>query len=154
MNRMPLTAAALTALLALSACDTPNQSLGTGAGAVAGGVAGYLITGGPIGTLIGVAAGGLIGNRMANFLEGDAQQTAAESAARAAEVPTGQVITWKKSDGLFQTVATGWASPTGAPFSDQSGRTCRVIRESATRDGQTRDDTITLCRGASGWVPA
>jgi surface antigen len=117
-------------------------------------VAGYLITGGPVGTLIGVAAGGLIGNRMANFLEGDAQQTAAETAARAAEVPTGQVITWKKSDALFQTAATGWASPTAAPFRDQSGRTCRVIRESATRDGQTREDRVTLCRAASGWVPA
>jgi osmotically inducible lipoprotein OsmB len=153
MRRLRLSALALAALLGLSACETENQTLGTGAGAVAGGVAGYLITGGPIGTIIGAAAGGVIGNRMANFLEGDSQTAAAEAAARAAQVPTGQIVTWKKSNALFQTVATGWASPVSGPYTDSSGRTCRQIREQATRNGQTREDQVRLCNTARGWIP-
>lgn len=130
-----------------------SQTLGTGAGAVAGGLAGYVISGGPVGTLLGAAAGGVIGNRLGNYLEGDAQQAAAQAAARAAEVPTGQRVTWQKSGAYFQTAANGWASPTDEAFRDSSGRTCRHIRETATKDGSTQEDTITLCRGSAGWVP-
>jgi osmotically inducible lipoprotein OsmB len=153
----------LAAALALSACSSDNgglmgmdsnQTLGTGAGAAAGGVAGYLITGGPVGTIVGVAAGALIGNRLSNFLEGDAQSAAAQAAARAAELPTGEKVTWKKSDALFQTAGSGWAAATGATFQDSGGRSCRFVRESATKDDQTTQDTVKLCKGPTGWVPA
>jgi len=162
MSRLPILSLALVGLMTLAACDTSSggvggmsqsQTIGTGAGAAAGGLAGYLISGGPAGTLIGAAAGGLIGNRLGNYLEGDEQQAAAEAAARAAEVPTGEHVTWKKSGAYFQTAANGWASPTGEVFRDGSGRTCRHIHQSATKDGKTQEDTITLCKGSSGWVP-
>lgn len=163
MSRLPIFALIFGALIALSACDTSSgglggmsqsQTLGTGAGAVAGGLTGYLITGGPTGTLIGAAAGALVGNRLGNYLEGDEQEAAAQAAARAAEVPTGQRVTWEKTGTYFQTAANGWASPTGEAFRDQNGRLCRQIHESATKSGRTQEDTITLCQGPSGWVPA
>ena len=150
---------ALAATLALTACSNDNgglfgmdssQTVGTGAGAAAGGAAGYLITGGPVGTVIGVGAGALIGNRLSNFLEGDAQA----AAARAAELPTGEKVTWKKTDALFQTAGSGWAAATGAAFQDSGARTCRFVRESATKGDKTSEDTMKLCKGPTGWVPA
>ena len=39
-------------------------------------------------------------------------------------------------------------------YSTLWGRTCRQIRQSATQGSETKTDTITLCKGASGWVPA
>jgi len=165
MSRLPIVGFALGALMALAACDTSSggsggiggmsqsQTLGTGAGAAAGGLAGYLITGGPVATVIGAAAGAVIGNRLGNYLEGDEQQAAAHAAARAAEVPTGQRVTWQKTGTYFQTAGNGWASPTGEAYRDSSGRTCRHIRQSATKDGNTLEDTITLCKGSEGWVP-
>ena len=166
MLRLSICSLALLGLIALAACDTSSggsggiggmsqsQTIGTGAGAAAGGLAGYLVSGGPAGVLIGAAAGGLIGNRLGNYLEGDEQQAAAQAAARAAEVPTGERVIWKKSGVYFQTAANGWASPTGAEFRDGSGRTCRHIQQSATKNGNTQEDTITLCKGTAGWVPA
>ena len=162
MKTAPLVSLVLAASLALSACSEngglagmdSSQTLGTGAGAAAGGLAGFLITGGPVGTIIGVAAGGLIGNRLSNYLEGDEQTAAGQAAARAAEMPTGEKVTWQKTDALFQTAGSGWAASTGGPFKDSSGRTCRFVREVVTKKGQTTEDTVKLCKGSTGWVPA
>lgn len=158
-NRLPL-ALILVASLALGACESSggvggmsrDQTYGTAGGAVVGGLAGYAISGGPIGTLIGAAAGGLIGNRLGNWLEGDAKQAAAQAAAKSAE--TGERVTWRKTSATFQTAQEGWAEPAGAASTASDGRTCRQIRQSATQGSETKTDTITLCKGASGWVPA
>ncbi|HXV23631.1 MAG TPA: hypothetical protein VED46_05160 [Alphaproteobacteria bacterium] len=151
---------ACTAALTLAACDTSGgiggmssgQTLGTAGGAIAGGIAGYALSGGAVGAAIGAAAGGLIGNRLGNWLEGDAQNAAALAAARAAE--SGERVTWKKTGATFQTTQEGWASPAGAAYTAGDGRTCRAIRQSATQGSETREDTVTLCKGATGWVPA
>ncbi|KAF1048113.1 glycine zipper 2TM domain-containing protein [Xylophilus sp.] len=54
------------ALLSLTGCAYPpnNQQIGTGAGAVLGGVAGHAIFGGTAGAVGGAAAGALIGNEV------------------------------------------------------------------------------------------
>lgn len=151
---------ACAAALMLAACGTSGgiggmssgQTVGTAGGAVAGGLAGYALSGGAVGVLIGAAAGGLIGNRLGNWLEGDAQQAAAQAAARSAE--SGERVTWKKTGATFQTIQEGWASPTGAAYQTRDGRTCRTIRQSATQGDETREDRVTLCDGATGWVPA
>lgn len=59
--------AALTLASTLSACGTmTRQQVGIGTGAVLGGVAGHVITGGStLGTVGGAAVGGVIGNEMA-----------------------------------------------------------------------------------------
>lgn len=58
-----LTALALTTTLALGGCAN-NQQLGTGVGAVAGGLVGDAVLGSTIGTLGGAAAGAVIGNQI------------------------------------------------------------------------------------------
>ena len=164
MRRLPLLGLALALGLALTACEgmdngggvggmSREQTIGTGGGAVAGGLAGYLLTKGAGGALIGAAAGAVIGNRLGNYLEGDEETAAAKAAARAAELPTGERVTWEKTGATFQTQASGWASPVNEPF-NRDGRTCRRIEQSATKGGTTTEDSIILCSGADGWVPA
>lgn len=56
-------AGALALSLGLAGCAN-NQQLGTGVGAVAGGVVGDAVLGGPVGTIGGAAAGAVIGNQI------------------------------------------------------------------------------------------
>lgn len=64
--KKPLTsvACALLASAALLGGCANNQQLGTGVGAVAGGVIGDAVLGGTLGTLGGAAAGAVIGNQV------------------------------------------------------------------------------------------
>ncbi|MBO9677835.1 glycine zipper 2TM domain-containing protein [Paenacidovorax monticola] len=59
-------AAATAAALALGGCATrpTNAQIGTGVGAVAGGVVGNALFGNTLGTVGGAAAGALIGNEV------------------------------------------------------------------------------------------
>ncbi len=61
-----LIAASCTAALSLGACSSnpTNAQIGTGAGAVLGGVAGNAIFGGTLGTVGGAAAGAVVGNEV------------------------------------------------------------------------------------------
>lgn len=61
-----LIATSCAAALSLGACSSSptNSQIGTGAGAVIGGVAGNAVLGGTLGTLGGAAAGALIGNKI------------------------------------------------------------------------------------------
>lgn len=129
-----------------------EQSMGTAGGAVVGGIAGYAISDSAVGALLGAAAGAVIGNRIGNWLEGDGTKAAAIAAARAAE--SGETVTWKKTGATFETTQEGWATPAGPAYIASDGRTCRPIRQSATQNGQTREDTVTLCKDATGWVAA
>jgi osmotically inducible lipoprotein OsmB len=58
--------AATAAMVALGGCSTSptNAQIGTGAGAVIGGVAGNAVFGNTIGTVGGAAAGAVIGNEV------------------------------------------------------------------------------------------
>lgn len=155
-------ALALAGCLALSACNseggigdmTSGETAGTGLGAVGGGLIGYAIEGGPVGVILGAAAGGLVGNRLANYLDGDEQSAAAQAAARAAEANVGTVVTWRKTDALWQTEAQGTATPRGGFFTDSGGRSCRFVYETMIKNSQQTNDTVKLCKGSSGWVPA
>ena len=66
MNAKILTSVAVAGLLALGGCATgpTNAQIGTGAGAVLGGVAGNALFGNTVGTVGGAAAGALIGNEV------------------------------------------------------------------------------------------
>ena len=65
-NRLVTLGATTLLLLSLGACSGLNSSqTSTGAGAVVGGVAGAVLTGGStIGTVGGAAVGGVIGNQI------------------------------------------------------------------------------------------
>jgi surface antigen len=162
MTSKSLAVLALAACLGVSACNSSGgvgdmsqgQTIGTGAGAVGGGLIGYAISGSPAGVIIGMAAGGLIGNRLSNALDGDAQNAAGQAAARAAESSTGETITWRKTNAIFQTEASGYATAKGALFTDASGRTCRYVEETMVQNNQKTTDTVKLCKGSNGWVAA
>ena len=66
MNAKLFTSVALGGLLVLGGCGTSptNAQIGTGAGAVLGGVAGNAVFGNTLGTVGGAAAGALIGNEV------------------------------------------------------------------------------------------
>ena len=66
MTTKLLLSVAAASLIALTGCSTnpTNAQIGTGVGAVAGGVIGSAVIGGPVGTLGGAAAGALIGNEI------------------------------------------------------------------------------------------
>jgi hypothetical protein len=77
---------------------------------------------------------------------------AGQAAARAAEASTGTTITWRKTNALFQTEASGTATAQGALFTDSTGKTCRFIRETAVQNGKMTEDTVKLCKSPQGWV--
>lgn len=66
MIKKILISAAAVSVIALAGCGTnpTNAQIGTGAGAVLGGVAGNAVFGGTLGTVGGAAAGALIGNEV------------------------------------------------------------------------------------------
>ena len=66
MNSKLLISAAVAAVVTLAGCSTSptNAQIGTGVGAVAGGLVGNAVLGGTLGTVGGAAAGALIGNEV------------------------------------------------------------------------------------------
>lgn len=66
MNRKVLISVAFGALITMAGCGTSptNAQIGTGAGAVLGGVAGNAVFGSTLGTVGGAAAGAVIGNEV------------------------------------------------------------------------------------------
>jgi len=66
MTTKLLLSIAAAAVITLTGCATnpTNAQIGTGVGAVAGGVIGSAVLGGPVGTIGGAAAGALIGNEV------------------------------------------------------------------------------------------
>ena len=65
-TKLILSTAAVAALMGLGACSTnpTNAQIGTGVGAVAGGLVGNAVFGSTLGTVGGAAAGALIGNEV------------------------------------------------------------------------------------------
>ncbi len=66
MTTKLLLSVAAASLIALTGCGTnpSNAQIGTGVGAVAGGLVGNAVLGGTLGTVGGAAAGALIGNEI------------------------------------------------------------------------------------------
>ena len=66
MNAKLLISAAVVGLMTLGGCSTSptNAQIGTGAGAVIGGVTGNALFGSTLGTVGGAAAGAVIGNEV------------------------------------------------------------------------------------------
>ena len=66
MTKTFLLSVAAASLMALTGCasNPTNAQIGTGVGAVAGGLVGNAVFGGTLGTVGGAAAGALIGNEV------------------------------------------------------------------------------------------
>jgi len=105
-------------------------------------------------TSLGSDINGLIGDKIATILAGGDRQVAAMAAAQAAALPNGHKVTWQGSTNTTQSPATGWASPVGGAYTDAAGRSCRFVWQSASHGSDQASETVKLCNGPGGWVPA
>jgi surface antigen len=129
-----------------------NQAIGTGAGAAVGAGIGAAATRGSLaGILVGALVGGLIGNAVGRMLDKEEQRKLNEATYQAFSSENGQPTTYSvasKAPGQEPTVVS--ARPAGPATTRANGATCRPVEQTATKNGQTQSETITLCQGAGG----
>ena len=149
---------ALTSALALSACAQngednswgmgTKQTVGTGAGAVLGGVLGSKLGGGGgrlwmtgAGALLGAFAGSSIGKSL-----DESDKAAHEKAMEQAEDgPLNQPVNWNNPNGH-----SGSITPTREGHQAGSGNLCRQYKQTIVVDGQSQSATGTACQNSDG----
>ncbi len=155
----------------VAGCGAPGsrQQVGTGIGAVAGGVTGGLIarrTGfNPVaGAVMGAVAGGIVGGAIGRSLDQEERRQLALASELAAEQPVvrqapPKKVPWKRTDPKTNTVtASGWVVPKSAPYQKPDGTTCREVTQSVSKNGKSQSEDVTLCRtevaqaDGSNWV--
>lgn len=151
MKRNLLMLAAI-GLLSLTGCQTNEwgnkQAIGTGIGAVAGGVLGSQIGGGSgqhwaIGA--GVLLGALAGNEVGLSLDRADKIYMAQAQNRALSAPTGETVTWNNPEsdnsGSYKVVRDG--------MSDQ-GNYCREFQQEIIVGGERQKGYGTACQQPDG----
>lgn len=143
----------------LVACaDMTKQQAGTGIGAVLGGAIGNAVGGKnkELATVIGVAAGAVIGNKIGQYLDEKDQQLA--SAATTKALDTNKSQNWTNPDTgnsgkVVVAKATRNKPQQASPQGTQTAaKTCKTITQTVTlKDGTTRNEDVTACKGANGW---
>lgn len=125
-----------------------KQTIGAGAGAVLGGVAGSNIGKGKgqlVGTGVGVLLGALLGSEVGKSLDKADMAYAQQAQARAYSAPVGQSITWNNpqsgNSGTFTPVRDGYKS---------SGEYCREYTQVIKVGGETKQGVGTACRNPDG----
>jgi len=152
----------------VAGCGAPGsrQAMGTGIGAMAGGVTGgLLVRRNPVaGAVVGAVAGGLIGSAIGRALDNEERRQLALASELAAEQPVvknapPKKVQWKRTDPATNTVtASGWAVPKSDPYQKPDGTTCRDVTQNVSKNGQTQSQDVTLCRtqvaqaDGSNWV--
>ena len=135
-------------LLLTSGCESmgPNQNIGTGVGAIAGGLIGGLLTQGSdtdkaLGVLAGAAIGGALGNWIGSQL--DEQDRQRHLAAVRESLETGRPVSWqdpmKNASGMVTAVQ---------PLSARPG--CYAADDSITVNGQVKSSMSTYCQQSDG----
>ncbi len=150
--------ATMGATLALGACQ-PNggtgpedwgtkQTVGTGIGAVGGGLLGNQFghgSGRVAMTAVGAVLGGLLGNSIGASLDNADRAQAAQAESRAYSAPIGQQIAWNNpqsgNSGTIVPVRDGYA---------QGGAYCREFDQKVTIGGQTQSAYGTACQQPDG----
>ena len=145
------------ASLTLSACADnggglggmgTKQTIGTGVGALGGGLLGSQVghgTGRLWATGAGVLLGGLIGNSVGASLDNADRAAAAQAQTQAYAAPVGQTIAWNNpqsgNSGTYTPVRDGTSS---------SGQYCREYQTTVVIGGQTKRAYGTACRQPDG----
>jgi surface antigen len=149
--------------LSLIGCESTGsmtkEEKGTAIGAVAGGVLGVMLggstTGKVIGGVLGVAAGSWIGNKIGQYLDEKDQEKLAESTQKAFDL--GESQTWNNPDtGVKADVLVKDVEPASEAKVASTNSTdeplCREVTQNVTlKDGSTKTETITACKGPNGW---
>jgi len=139
----------LFASLSIIGCDGSKQQIGTGAGAIVGGLIGSQFGkgGGQIAaTIIGAGAGALIGRSIGQHLdENDKKIMADRSQYALEESPSGKSVPWKNPDsGKGEDI-----TPTKT-YQDGSGKYCREYVQTVKIGGKEEKAYGKACRQKDG----
>lgn len=152
MKKTILTLALISAT-ALAGCNTTSgmgnkQLLGTGGGAVLGGLAGSQIGGGSgrlWATGAGALLGALVGSEIGSSLDNADRAYAQQATSRAYVAPVGETIRWNNPDsGNYGTI-----TPTRTG-SDNGGRVCREFHQTIYVGGKQESGYGTACQQSDG----
>jgi surface antigen len=147
-----IAAVAFAASLLLAGCadwqNNPKQSVGTLAGAAAGGLLGAQFgrgTGQLAATGAGVLLGGLLGSSVGRSLDRADRLAMQQTTQTTLETtPTGQAAQWHNPDtGNYGTV-------TPLRTTESNGNVCREYQQTVTVGGQTQEGYGTACRQPDG----
>lgn len=142
----------MVAALALTGCQTDNwgtkQTVGTGVGALAGGLAGSQIgkgSGKTWATGVGVLLGALAGSEVGASLDAADRMAMQQAQSRSYAAPVGQAITWNNpqtgNSGTYVATRDG---------TDTAGRYCREYQQTVTVGGKNQSAYGTACRQPDG----
>lgn len=140
-------------LLAMTACQSTQdwgtkQTVGTGAGAIVGGVLGSQIGGGKgklWATGAGAVLGALLGSEIGKSLDSADRAALNQASTQAYSAPIGKTIAWSNP----QSGNSGSVVPT-REGRDSSGSYCREFQQTITVGGQTQRAYGTACRQPDG----
>lgn len=144
---------ALISMAALAGCNTMSgagnkQLLGTGGGAVLGGLAGSQIgsgSGALWATGAGVLLGALVGSEIGSSLDNADRAYAQQATTRAYSAPVGETIRWNNPDsGNYGTI-----TPTRSG-TDNGGRVCREYQQTIYVGGKQESGYGTACQQTDG----
>jgi len=142
--------AAVLVLVFAAACSGQGekQRVGTGTGAVLGGLLGAQFgsgTGQLIATGAGVFIGALIGSEVGKSMDEVDRMKANQAINRAHSAPIGETITWNNPDSGNSGTVTPMRDGTTA-----SGAYCREFQQTVTIGGETEQAFGTACRQPDG----
>jgi surface antigen len=152
-NSFGLTLMAVAALAMVGCTNTMQgagnkQMIGTGAGALAGGLLGSQVGGGSgrlWATGAGVLLGALVGSEIGASLDNADRAYAAQAQQRAYSAPVGESISWNNPDsGNY-----GTYTPTRDGYSS-SGRYCREYNQEINVGGRRQTGYGTACQQPDG----
>lgn len=125
-----------------------KEQIGTGAGAVLGGLAGSQVGGGSgrlWATGAGVLLGALVGSNIGRSLDRADQMYAQRAFNQATTAPVGQQISWSNPE----SGNSGYYVPTRTGRTND-GRTCREFKQTIIIDGRAETGVGTACQNADG----
>lgn len=140
--------------LALAGCNTTSgwgtkQTVGTGAGAVAGGLLGSQVGGGSgrlWATGAGVLLGALVGSEVGSSLDRADRAYMQQAQQQAHTAPVGDTISWNNPD----TGHNGTYTVTRDGTSRTTGRYCREYQQTVYVGGQQQSAYGTACQQPDG----
>lgn len=145
---------AVVSALALGACENTvggmgtKQAVGTGGGAILGGLAGSQIGSGSgrmWATGAGVLLGALVGSEIGSSLDNADKAMAQQANQRALSSPIGQQISWNNpNSGNY-----GYVTPVNQGR-DSSGNYCREYEQTIYVGGQAQTGRGTACQQSDG----
>lgn len=144
---------AMVSTAALAGCNTLDgagnkQLIGTGGGAILGGLAGSQIGGGSgrlWATGAGVLLGALVGSEIGSSLDNADRAAAAQANQRAYSAPLGETIRWNNPDsGNYGTITPTRDGRTS------SGAYCREYQQTIYVGGQQQSGYGTACQQPDG----